>query len=102
MHLSISSRSAACTWAQPWALTDRDTGQLVGCFKSASDCMKARVLLEATQAGARDLSAVELQQLAESLSEELFSTRDIGKLRIGQFNTLVAAVRDELRQRDRK
>ncbi len=98
LRLSISSRNSACTWA----LTDRDSGQLVGCFRSASDCMKARVLLEATHRGAGDLTAAELQQLAASLCEGLFNTRDIGKLRIGQFNTLVAAVRDELRRRGRK
>lgn len=98
MWLRTSSRDYRCSPWAPWALIDVNTNALVDSFRSAADVSKNRVLLESLGPYATGRSPVEVYEVAQGVCENLFQTRNIADLRLGDYNRLALAVAKELRR----
>lgn len=96
MWLRTSSRDYRCTPWAPWALIDVPSNELVASFRSAADVTKNRALLESLGPYAGKRSPSEVYEVAMSVCDGLFGTRNIGGLPVGDLNGLAAAVAKEL------
>lgn len=101
MRLFLSTHDGRCSWGRPYALVDRDSGQLVGSFRSLADGKRAWVLLDQVHSYSRDLSATELTAVASETCERLFGSREFERLSPPKLNRLIPAIRTELRGRKR-
>jgi hypothetical protein len=99
MKLRISTRDSRCSFGQPIALEDVESGELISCHRSLADGMRARVLLDQLAPFARDFLAEELSELAATTCERIFGHDEPERLSLSKFNSLTSAIRTELRAR---
>ena len=98
MILRISSHDGRASFSHPIVLLDCSNSEVVGSFRSLSDSMRVKVLIENLAPLARDLSATELVARAVETSETEFAAAP-ERLSLYQFVALIRTIGAQLRGR---